>query len=74
MAKIKIDHNKCCECYLCETICSLQFSENTVNPKRSRVVGLVRKLDVSEINCEHCGNEPQCIKACLSDALAEPGR
>jgi Fe-S-cluster-containing hydrogenase component 2 len=69
MAKIKIDRNKCCECYLCEMICSLQFSENTVNPKRSRIVGLIRRHSVSEINCDHCGDEPQCIKACLSDAL-----
>ena len=75
MPKIKINHNKCCECYLCATICSLQFSENTVNPKRSRVVekGLIGRPDVSEINCYHCGDDPQslpCIKACFSHALA----
>jgi len=31
-------------------------------------VALFRKPDVDTINCDHCGDDPQCIKACLSDA------
>ena len=37
MPKIKIDHKKCTGCRLCETACSLQHVENTINPKRSRI-------------------------------------
>jgi Fe-S-cluster-containing hydrogenase component 2 len=70
VAGIKIDRDKCCECYLCETTCSLQYSKNTVNPKRSRVIAFFNKPDVDVISCDHCGEEPQCVKACLSDALA----
>lgn len=69
MAKIKIDRNKCCECYLCETICSLRFSENTVNPKRSRIAVFFNKANTGVINCDHCEVKPQCIDACLSGAL-----
>lgn len=69
MAEIKIDREKCCECYLCEMACSLQYSENTVNPKKSRIIALVDKSDVDVISCDHCKGEPQCVKACLSDAL-----
>ena len=70
MARIKIDHNKCCECCLCEIVCSLQYNENTVNPKKSRIAVFFRKPDIDIIGCDHCGDEPQCIKACLSEALA----
>jgi Fe-S-cluster-containing hydrogenase component 2 len=70
MAEIKIDNNKCCECYLCEVACSLQYTKDTVNPKRSRIVVFFRRPDVNTIDCDHCGDDPQCIKACISDALA----
>lgn len=69
MAGIKIDRDKCCECYLCETTCSLQYSRSTVNPKRSRIAAFFNKPDVDVISCDHCGEEPQCVGACLSDAL-----
>jgi len=69
VATIKIDRDKCCECYLCETTCSLQYSRNTVNPKKSRLASLFNKPDVDVINCDHCEEEPQCIDACLSGAL-----
>ena len=70
MAGIKIDRDKCCECYLCETICSLQYSKNTVNPKKSRIAALFNKPGVDVISCNHCEEEPRCVRACLSDALA----
>ena len=70
MPRIKIDRDKCCECYLCETTCSLQYSKNIVNPKRSRIVVFFNKPDADIINCDHCEDDPLCIKACLSDALA----
>jgi Fe-S-cluster-containing hydrogenase component 2 len=70
VAEIKIDNDKCCECGLCEIICSLQYSENTVNPKKSRIVVFFRNPDVDIISCNHCGADPQCVKACLSEALA----
>jgi Fe-S-cluster-containing dehydrogenase component len=34
--RIKIDHNKCCGCKLCEVICSLHHWDST-NPRRSRI-------------------------------------
>jgi Fe-S-cluster-containing hydrogenase component 2 len=69
VAGIKIDRDKCCECYLCEAICSLQYSKNTVNPKKSRIAAIFNKPDVDVISCDHCEEEPQCVRACLSDAL-----
>jgi len=69
VAEIKIDRDKCCECYLCEMTCSLQYSENTVNPKKSRIIAFFNKSDVDVISCDHCKEEPQCIIACLSGAL-----
>ena len=71
MARIKIDRTKCCECWLCETACSLQYSKSTVNPKRSRVRAFFKKPGVDIITCDHCEElpSPQCIKICLSNAL-----
>lgn len=70
MAKIRIDRNTCCECYLCATTCSLQYnSKNTVNPKRSRIAVFFNKPNTAVINCDHCAAKPQCIDACLSSAL-----
>ena len=37
MPRIKIDHDKCGGCRLCELVCSLQHNEGSVNPKRSRI-------------------------------------
>jgi benzoyl-CoA reductase subunit BamC len=37
VAKIKIDHDKCNGCGLCELACSLQHVENTFNPKEARI-------------------------------------
>lgn len=70
MAKIKIDNNICYECFLCEIACSLQYGKDTVNPKKSRIAVLFRRPEVNIIDCDLCGDDPQCIKACLSDALA----
>ena len=36
MARIKVDHEKCVACCLCEIACSLQHT-GTINPKRSRI-------------------------------------
>ena len=70
MAKIKMDRDTCCECYLCATACSLQYnSKNMVNPKRSRIAVFFNKPSTVVINCDHCEEEPQCIDACLSGAL-----
>ena len=69
MAWIRIDRQKCCECFLCEVICSLQYNPNAVNPKRSRIGAFFSKSDLEVINCDRCGDDPQCLKACLSDAL-----
>ena len=69
MAKIKMDRDTCCECYLCATACSLQYNKSTVNPKRSRIAVFFNKANTGVINCDHCEEEPQCIDACLSGAL-----
>jgi benzoyl-CoA reductase subunit BamC len=37
VARIKVDHDKCTGCRLCELACSLHHIENTFNPKRSRI-------------------------------------
>ena len=36
MARIKVDHDKCVACCLCEIACSMQHT-GTINPKRSRI-------------------------------------
>ena len=67
---IKIDHDKCCECYLCATTCSLQYNnKNTVNPKKSRIAVFFNKPDTVVLKCDHCKENPPCIGACLSGAL-----
>jgi benzoyl-CoA reductase subunit BamC len=37
MKKIKIDQQKCTGCRNCETACSLNHCEDTVNPQKSRI-------------------------------------
>lgn len=37
MKKIKIDQQKCTGCRHCETACSLNHSEDSVNPQKSRI-------------------------------------
>jgi len=47
VAQIRIDRQKCCECFLCEMICSLQYNPNAVNPKRSRIGAFFSKSSAS---------------------------
>lgn len=37
MERIRIDHNKCTGCRLCEIACSLSHILDTINPRKARV-------------------------------------
>lgn len=64
--RIKVDLNKCVECYLCQLLCSLAY-QGVCNPERSRVYISRREIGFSD----ECINECSlCIQHCLTDAMS----
>lgn len=74
MAKgyVNVDASKCCGCRMCELACSTAHSsDNTVNPKESRIRVLIEhRENVNQPQvCIQCEEHP-CLAACPVGAIS----